>query len=111
MTESTNRGVHSPEDIPNAPEGWLGGDLIHTGGEIYVREWLHPEEGIRVGYSVTEPEKVAVEEVKLAEGKDETNPLNWKFVETREKRQCDDEGECLESAIQLMTEYSPADSR
>lgn len=110
MSDSTDASIHNTGDIPDAPPGWVGGDLLNTGGGIYAREWIHPEQSLRIGYSVTEPEEVAVEAVELPDGMDASNPLNWRFVETRESRSCSTEQECLEVALELLAEYGTGDS-
>jgi hypothetical protein len=104
MTDPDGVSIHSQQDIPAAPSGWVGGDLVHTGGNIYVREWIHPDAELRVGYSVNEPEKVAVEDVELVDEGEKENPLNWRFVSTREEISCDGEADCLDTAIDAMAQ-------
>lgn len=93
--------IHSSDDIPAAPEGWVGGELANTGGGIYARMWVHPECELRVGYSVTEPSMVGVERVRL-EGEDERNPLVWVHDEDVEGIPCEGEEGCLETALEAM---------
>ena len=95
--------VHESEDIPKAPDGWVGGDLVNTGGNLFARMWIHPEKELRVGYAVDNPESVGVERVRF-EGEKESNPLAWVHVENVRSESCNDEGECLEAAFSLMIE-------
>jgi len=93
--------VHEPEDIPEAPDGWVGGNLVNTGGNLFARMWIHPGKELRVGYAVDEPGSVGVERVRLA-GDKESNPLAWTHVEDVQAVLCDGEEDCLETAVQLM---------
>ncbi|MFD1565996.1 hypothetical protein [Halolamina litorea] len=94
--------VHGPEDIPEAPDGWIGGDLVNTGGNLFARMWIHPEKELRVGYAVDDPDSVGVERVRL-EGEDQSNPLSWVHVDNLEGETCDGEQDCLETAIRTMS--------
>ncbi len=96
--------IHEPEDIPDAPEGWVGGDLVNTGGNLFARMWVHPEKELRVGYSVDEPTNVGVERVRF-EGEEESNPLSWVHVKDIRGDSCDGEQGCLNVAIRLMRSY------
>jgi len=93
--------IHDSEDIPEAPDGWIGGELVNTGGNLFARMWVHPEKELRIGYSVNEPTEVGVERVRL-EGEEESNPLSWVHVVDVRSEPCDGETECLETALQQM---------
>ncbi len=99
---NSSPSVHEPEDIPEAPDGWVGGDLVNTGGNLFARMWVHPEKELRVGYAVDDPELVGVERVRF-EGEEESNPLAWVHVEDVRSEGCDGEDDCLEAALSLMT--------
>jgi len=89
------------EEVDEAPAGWVGGQLAHTGGNLFAREWVHPEKELRVGYSVDDPSVVGAEEVRF-EGSTKTNPQMWQRVSNVESEPCDGEDDCLETAIELM---------
>ncbi len=93
--------IHNSEEIPDAPDGWVGGDLVNTGGNLFARMWIHPEKELRVGYSVDEPANVGIERVRL-EGEDESNPLSWIHVDDIRSEPCDGEADCLETALREM---------
>jgi len=88
--------------VDRSPEGWNGGDLIHTGGNIHAREWVHPENQLRVGYSIENPNLVGVEEVRYDGDGERTNPRMWQRVSDVESEPCDGESDCLDTAIELM---------
>jgi len=88
--------------VGNSPTGWKGGELAHTGGNLFAREWVHPEKELRVGYSVDNPSIVGVEKVQYDGPGEKTNPQMWQRVSDVESEPCDDEDDCLETAIQLM---------
>ncbi len=92
------------EAVDSAPAGWVGGELVHTGGNIFAREWVHPEQQLRAGYSVNDPSAVSIEKVLLKEEGDETNPRMWHRVEDVLSEPCDGEDDCLETATSLMRE-------
>jgi len=94
------------EEVSNAPGGWVGGELTHTGGNIFAREWIHPEKGFRVGYSIDDPSVVGVEKVSFEGDTDEEDPRMWRRVDDVESKPCDGEGDCLETAFELMRELS-----
>jgi hypothetical protein len=106
MDGSDADSIHNEEDIPPAPPGWIGGDLVHTGGGIYAREWVHTAKGIRVGYATSEPDAVTVDEVKFDGDGDEANVLNWQYVSTREEIRCEGEEKCLQAAVEAMVDLS-----
>ncbi len=90
------------ESVAEAPEGWVGGKLVHTGGNLFAREWIHPEKNLRVGYSIDNPSIVGVEEVSFEGSGDKTNPQMWQRITDVESEPCDGEEECLNTAIELM---------
>jgi len=92
------------ESVGNAPDGWIGGSLVHTGGNLFAREWIHPEKQLRVGYSVTDPSVVGVENVQFEGDGEKTNPRMWRRVDDVESEPCDGEDDCLETAFDLMTQ-------
>lgn len=107
MTASADVSKHDSEEIPEPPSGWTGGALVHTGGNIYAREWIHPEGSLRVGYPIPSADTVAIEEVELIDEVEESsNPLNWRFVQSRGERTCEGEDDCLQTAMKLMENYS-----
>jgi len=75
---------------------------LHTGGNLYAREWINPDKELRVGYSVDDPTVVGVEEVRLEGDGEKTNPQMWRRVSDVESVSCDGEEDCLETAIDLM---------
>jgi len=94
------------ESVGNSPAGWEGGQLAHTGGNLFAREWIHPEKELRVGYSVDNPSVVGVERVRYGGGGEKTNPQMWERVDDMENEPCDGEDDCLETAVQLMEKMS-----
>ncbi len=50
--------------VADSPAGWEGGELAHTGGNLFAREWINPQKGLRVGYSIEDPSVVGVEKVR-----------------------------------------------
>lgn len=98
----TNKVSEHGEEVNGAPAGWVGGDLVHTGGNLFAREWVHPEKGLRVGYSVDDPSVVGAEEVSFEGSNDEGNPQMWRRVGDVESVSCDGENDCLETALKLM---------
>jgi hypothetical protein len=90
------------ESVDSAPAGWVGGDLVHTGGNLFAREWIHPEKALRVGYSVDDPSRVGVEAVRFEGSGDKSTPRMWQRIRDVESEPCDREGDCLETARQLM---------
>ncbi len=93
------------EEVNGAPAGWVGGELAHTGGNLFVREWVHPDKGLRVGYSVDDPSVVGVEEVSFEGSSAEENPQMWRRVDDVESEPCDGEDNCLETALGLMEKF------
>lgn len=89
-------------EVNGAPPGWVGGELAHTGGNLFAREWIHPEKGLRVGYSVDDPSVVGAEDVSFEGSGGEENPQMWRRVDDVESEPCDGEDDCLETAIVLM---------
>lgn len=94
------------ETVGAAVNGWVGGEILHTGGNLFTREWVHPEKEIRVGYSIDDPTVVGAEEVSFEKNGDKTNPQMWRRVEDIEKQSCDGENECLEVAREIMKKIS-----
>ncbi len=90
------------EQVPDAPTGWVGGEVINTGGNLYAREWIHPEKELRVGYAVDDPTVVAVEKVRFEGDGEKSNPLMWQRISDIESESCDGEDDCLETALRLM---------
>ncbi|WP_435124118.1 hypothetical protein [Halobaculum sp. D14] len=90
------------EEVDIAPAGWEGGDLAHTGGNLFAHEWVHSEKELRVGYSVDDPSVVGAEEVAFEGDGDEKNPQMWRLVGDVESQPCNGEEYCLETAIELM---------
>lgn len=90
------------EEVNGAPAGWVGGELAHTGGNLFAREWIHPKKGLRVGYSVDDPSVVGAEEVYFEGSSDKDNPQMWRRVSDVESEPCDGEDGCLETAFELM---------
>lgn len=90
--------------VREAPDGWTGGSLVHTGGNLFAREWIHQEKELRVGYSVTDPSIVGVEKVQFEGRGEKTNPRMWQRVDDVESESCDGEDDCLETAFDLMTQ-------
>ncbi len=78
------------------------GELAHTGGNLFAREWVHPEKEIRVGYSVDDPTVVGAEEVSFEGSSEKENPQMWRRVADVMSEPCDGEDDCLETAIELM---------
>lgn len=91
------------------PVGWKGGELAHTGGNLFAREWVHPEKELRIGYSVDDPSVVGVEKVSYEGSGDKANPQMWVHVSDLESEPCDNEGDCLETAMRLMREVNGGD--
>lgn len=85
-----------------SPPGWKGGELAHTGGNLFAREWIHPEKELRVGYSVDDPSIVGVEVVRYEGGGEKTNPQMWRHISDIKSEPCDSESDCLETAVELM---------
>ncbi len=104
--DTENGSEHQEEEVGNGPEGWEGGQLLHTGGNIHAREWVHPEKGLRVGYSIDDPSVVGVEKVRRVADGERTNPQVWQHVEDIESEPCDGEDGCLETALNLMQRLS-----
>jgi len=76
--------------------------LAHTGGNLFAREWINPQKGLRVGYSIEDPSVVGVEKVRYEGGGEKTNPQMWQRIGDVESESCDDEEDCLETAVELM---------
>lgn len=102
MPSSESPSVHDEDDIPESSDGWAGGDLVNTGGGLFARMWVHPERGVRVGYSVDEPDAVGVERVSFGRAGEKSNPLMWNHVEDLQSESCNGEDDCLETALRLM---------
>lgn len=52
-------------DIKTLPDGWSGGEARHTGGGIWVREFVHDSRGLRIVYNLSDEEPgVGVEQVR-----------------------------------------------
>jgi hypothetical protein len=90
------------DEVNVAPAGWAGGELAYTGGNLFAREWIHPEKELRVGYSVNDPSVVGAEEVSFKGDSDEKNPRMWRRIGDVESEPCDGEEDCLETAIKMM---------
>lgn len=94
------------EDFDELPHGWVGGDVVHTGGNLSARMWLHPDSGLRVGYSLDSPESVGLERVSFqGENGQEGNPLMWQHEADIVSKACESEGSCRNAAFELMQKY------
>lgn len=53
MVDLTEYGWEEPVDESpfELPEGWEGGEVIHTGGNIWCRIWEYPELNVEVLYN------------------------------------------------------------
>lgn len=93
----------------DSPSGWVGGDIVHTGGNIRVREWIHPDKGLLVGYSLDDPTVVGVESVQFTGDGEQSNPLLWDRVDKLSAEPCDGEEDCFDTAQRVMENYGKED--
>lgn len=100
MTQNASEPRDPPSD-EDLPGGWTGGELRHSGGGIYVREFYDEGRQIRVIYNRSDP-GVGVQRVRWNEGgeywefdqdADDPSPVN---VETGSVE------ENFETALQLI---------
>lgn len=100
----------SVENFDELPPGWIGGDVVHTGGNLSARMWLNPNSGLRVGYSLDFPESVGLERVSFqGEEGQEDNPLMWRHETDITSRPCETGDRCQDVAFELMREF-PTDA-
>jgi hypothetical protein len=71
----------SPFDLP---DGWTGGSVTHTGGNIWCRIWNHPETNIEVIYNIGDP-GVGVQQGVRGEGYDFVTELDENASTDEEK--------------------------
>lgn len=107
MEPDQERSQDSTEKDP--PPGWVGGDVVHTGGNIHVREWVHPKKGLLVGYSLDDLTAVGVESAQFTGGGEHNNPLLWDRVERLSTEPCDGEDDCFDTAHRVMEKYGQED--